>query len=139
MGDPGREDDRRPELARRVFNLTPPPTPEFSRLGQDPTPNEFGHQMVRFLPLHTNFLEANGAGGGQHNNACQGWQGGWSRPGSGGQVSGPGAGQRMGRPEWESQSARFSVLVTREGQTLFPNFSKGRGYSGAGGKGKKSC
>lgn len=61
MGDHGREEGRRPELAWRVFNLTtPPPTPEFSHLGQDPTPNEFGHQLVRLPPLHTNFLEAVG-------------------------------------------------------------------------------
>ena len=45
-------------------------------------------------------------------------------------MSGSGAGQGVGPPDRESQSARFSVLVPRAGQTSFPNFSKGRGYSG---------
>lgn len=54
--DHDREDCGRPEQAWRVFNLTtPPPTPEFSQLGRDPTPIEFGHQLVKLLLLHTSF------------------------------------------------------------------------------------
>lgn len=56
VGDLEREDRGRPEQAWRVFNrIPPPPTPEFSRLGQDPAPTEFGHQLAKLLPPHPNF------------------------------------------------------------------------------------
>lgn len=51
-------------------------------------------------------------------------------------MSGSRAGQGVGRPAWESQSARISAPMLREGQTSFPNFSKGKGGV-RGKKGKK--
>ena len=60
VGDLEREDRGDPEQAWRVFNLTPPPpTPEFSRLGQDPAPIKWERQVAKLLPPRP-FLRSHG-------------------------------------------------------------------------------
>lgn len=52
-GDQGGKDGGHPEHAWRASSLIPSPrTPEFSRLGQDPAPSEFGPKL---LPPHIDF------------------------------------------------------------------------------------
>ena len=127
VGDQEREDRGRSEQAWRVFNLTPPPTPEFSRLGQDPAPIKWEHQLAKLLPPRPSFLEP-WADGGQHSNACHGWKGKWSWLGSPAQVSGPGTQQAVGRTQDGHCGASASQpACPRLTKLNFPTLSKGRG------------